>query len=143
MIYTTKISKKWYLCFFFIRYRYTGASTATGAALEYVRNYLVFNAAAGARNDAKKIVIVITDGKSNHGVSPITPAAQLRSRGVINYVIGITPNTLQSELNAIAGSEQRVFHIDHYATVDKMTKEIQGGTRNGITLKSLEAQAVA
>ncbi|CAB3984903.1 tyrosinase-like isoform X2 [Paramuricea clavata] len=106
--------------------RYTGGMTATGTALQYVRNSLIFNAAAGARSGAKKVVFVLTDSKSNRGVTPGIPAGQLKSAGVIIFALGITYNIRQSELLAIATSPNHVFHVANYAVLNQVTQAIRG-----------------
>lgn len=107
--------------------RYTGGATATGPALRYVRNNLIFSAAAGARNGAKKVVFVLTDGKSNIGIKPYIPAAQLRARRVIMFALGVTNNIRQSELLSIASSSAHVFHVASYAVLNAVTEAITGG----------------
>ena len=104
--------------------------TATGTTLQYVRKSLIFNSAAGARSGAKKVVFVLTDGKSNRGIAPRIPAEQLRTSGVTMFALGVTSNVRQSELLSIASSSSHVFHVDSYATLDKVTGKIEGGKCN-------------
>ena len=106
---------------------YTGGLTATGTALQYVRNSLIFNSAAGARSGAKKVVFVLTDGRSNRGVSPGIPARQLKRAGVIIFALGVTNRIRNRELLEIATSKRHVFHVANYATLYQVTKAIQGG----------------
>jgi hypothetical protein len=101
--------------------------TATGTALQYVRNSLIFNAAAGARSGAEKRVFVLTDGRSNRGVTPKIPAGQLKSAGVIMFALGVTYNIRQSELLAIATSPNHVFHVANYTVLNRVTQGIIGG----------------
>ena len=108
-------------------YRYTGGWTATGTALQYVRNSLIFNTAAGARSGAKKVVFVLTDGKSNRGVSPSVPAGQLKTSGVTMYALGVTNGVQHSELLAIASSSSHVFNVGDFATLNRVSQKIQGG----------------
>ena len=112
-------------CFFFLRY--TGGMTATGTALEYVRNSLIFDSFAGARSVAKKVVFVLTDGHSNQGITPATPARQLRASGAIIFALGVTTNVRQSELLSIASSSSHELHVDSYATLNKVTKMVKAG----------------
>ena len=107
--------------------RYTGGWTATGTALQYVRNNLIFNSGAGARSGAKKVVFVLTDGRSNRGIAPATPARQLKTGGVTMFALGVTNNVQQSELLSIASSSSYVFHVDSYATLNRVTEKIKGG----------------
>jgi hypothetical protein len=110
--------------------------TATGTALQYVRNSLIFKAAAGARSGAKKVVFVLTDGRSNRGVTPKIPAGQLKSAGVIMFALGVTYNIRQSELLAIATSPNHVFHVANYAVLNQVTQAIRGGELQRTLLNS-------
>ena len=101
--------------------------TATGPALQYVRSSLIFNAAAGARSGVKKVVFVLTDGKSNRGISPGIPAGQLRRSGVIIFALGVTSNIKQSELLSIASSPRHVYHVANYAALNRVTQAVNGG----------------
>lgn len=107
--------------------RYTGGWTATGTALQYVRNSVIFNSAAGARSGAKKVVFVLTDGRSNRGITPAIPAKQLKATGVTIFALGVTNNIQRSELLSIASSSSHMFHVDSYATLNGVTKKIEGG----------------
>ena len=73
------------------------------------------------------MVFVLTDGRSNRGIAPATPARQLRAKGVTMFALGVTNNVKQSELLSIATSSSHVFHVDSYATLDKVTKKLEGG----------------
>ena len=43
------------------------------------------------------------------------------------FALGVTNNVKQSELLSIATSSSHVFHVDSYATLDKVTKKLEGG----------------
>lgn len=58
---------------------------APGDALDYVLK-TAFSEAAGARKDFPKVLVIITDGKSEDPVEIY--ARQLRSRGVEIFVLG-------------------------------------------------------
>jgi hypothetical protein len=113
-----------YLC------SYTGGWTATGTALQYVKNSVISNSAIGARTGAKKVIFVVTDGQSNRGDDPAIPAAELKSRGVIIFALGVTNNVRQSELSSIASSSSHVMHVGSYASLDAVTKKMDGGKCN-------------
>src|SRR5262249_290348 len=61
-------------------------------------------------------VVLVTDGQENcHALSDATAAAAaLRSEGVLTYVIGMSSNSLASDMNAIAqaGSGTNAFLVD-------------------------------
>jgi hypothetical protein len=101
--------------------------TATGTSLQYVRNNLIFNAAAGARNGVKKVIYVLTDGRSNRGISPGIPAGQLKSAGVTIFAMGVTNSIRTSELLAIATSPNHIFHVANYAVLNRVTQAIRSG----------------
>ena len=115
------------LHFIFTLIRYTGGMTATGTALQYVRNSLIFNAAAGARSGVKKVIYVLTDGRSNRGISPGIPAGQLKSAGVTIFAMGVTNSIRTSELLAIATSPHHIFHVANYAVLNRVTQAIRSG----------------
>jgi uncharacterized protein YegL len=108
-------------------HRYTGGTTATGSALQFVKNSLLFNSAAGARSDATKVIYVLTDGKSNVGVKPGIPAGQLKQRRVVIFAMGVTSSIRESELLEIATSKDHVFHVKDYEALDEVTQLLQGG----------------
>ena len=54
--------------------------TNTGGALRYALNR-VSSSRMGSREDAKEVVIVLTDGKSQDDVA--VPAMKLRNKGVL------------------------------------------------------------
>lgn len=60
--------------------------TATGDALALARTSVLNKARAGV----KKIVILITDGRTNLGADPIKEAAKLKAMGVSILSVGIT-----------------------------------------------------
>ena len=95
--------------------------------MQYVRNNLIFNTAAGARSGAKKVVFVLTDGKSNQGVNPSTPVTQLKASGVTMFALGVTTSVRQSELLAIASSTSHVYHVGNFATLNQVITKIKGG----------------
>ncbi len=101
--------------------------TATGTALQYVRNRLLFSTAAGARSGAKKVVFVLTDGRSNRGIRPGIPAGQLKRLRVAMFAMGVTKSIRNSELRAIASSSSHVFHVANFAALKQITQKIKGG----------------
>ncbi len=91
------------------------------------RNSLIFNSTAGARSGAKKVIFVITDGRSNHGVNPAIPAGKLKANRVVMFAFGITSNVREEELLSIASSSSHVLHVSGYVTLNKVITKIKGG----------------
>ncbi|NXR03105.1 COCA1 protein, partial [Sagittarius serpentarius] len=77
---------------------YKGGNTLTGMALDFILKNN-FKQAAGLRPRARKIGVLITDGKSQDDV--VTPSRRLRDEGVELYAIGIK-NADENELKQIA-----------------------------------------
>uniref|UniRef100_A0A7N8WUY7 Collagen alpha-1(XII) chain n=1 Tax=Mastacembelus armatus TaxID=205130 RepID=A0A7N8WUY7_9TELE len=98
---------------------YKGGNTMTGDALGYLlRN--TFTETAGARKDFPKLLVIITDDKSEDPVE--TYAKQLRSRGVEIFVLGIQQAD-EEEMKLMASTPHR-SHIYNVATFD-LIKNVQ------------------
>ncbi|XP_061479123.1 collagen alpha-1(XII) chain isoform X1 [Rhineura floridana] len=77
---------------------YKGGNTLTGTALDFIRNKS-FTTKAGMRPGARKIAVLITDGKSQDDI--VAPSQNLRDAGVELYAVGIK-NADENELKQIA-----------------------------------------
>ncbi|XP_047184536.1 collagen alpha-1(XII) chain isoform X3 [Scophthalmus maximus] len=98
---------------------YKGGATMTGDALDYVlRN--TFTEAAGARKIFPKVLVIITDGKSEDAVE--SQARRLRSDGVEIFVLGIQQAD-EAEMKLMASTPHR-SHIYNVANFD-MIKNVQ------------------
>ncbi|CAL8401955.1 unnamed protein product [Arctogadus glacialis] len=82
---------------------YKGGNTRTGAGLKFVADNF-FNPVTS--REVPKIVILITDGKSQDSVQE--PAQRLRSQGVIVFAVGVK-SADRSELGLIASEPRRDF----------------------------------
>ena len=78
---------------------YPGGGTKTGKALDKVRNY-VFKTLKKDREDLPKVVVVVTDGRSQDNVS--VPAQQLRDDGATIISLGVGCCFDEDELNEMA-----------------------------------------
>ena len=78
---------------------YPGGGTNTGKALDKVRNY-VFKKLKKDREDLPKVVVVVTDGRSQDNVS--VPAQQLRDDGATIISLGVGCCFDEDELNEMA-----------------------------------------
>ncbi|KAM3603497.1 uncharacterized protein V6R79_023588 [Siganus canaliculatus] len=101
---------------------YKGGETLTGDALNHVlRNS--FTEAAGARKGFPKVLLIITDGKSEDSVE--TYARQLRSRGVEIFVLGIQQAD-EDEMKLMASTPHRshVYSVAGFNTIKSVQKEL-------------------
>lgn len=79
---------------------YKGGNTATGRALDFVRNHM-FASLHGAREDVKRKAIIITDGASVLD-DPRSPAKLLRHSNVEVFTIGVGEGADKAELERIS-----------------------------------------
>uniref|UniRef100_A0A3Q1FWL3 Collagen alpha-1(XII) chain n=1 Tax=Acanthochromis polyacanthus TaxID=80966 RepID=A0A3Q1FWL3_9TELE len=98
---------------------YKGGNSMTGDALDYLLKS-TFTEAAGARKGFPKVLVIITDGKSEDPVELY--AKQLRSRGVEIFVLGIQQAD-ENEMKLMASTPYR-SHVYSVATFD-MIKNVQ------------------
>ncbi|XP_040920044.1 collagen alpha-1(XII) chain isoform X3 [Toxotes jaculatrix] len=98
---------------------YKGGNTMTGDALNYILKNS-FTEAAGARKGFPKVLVIITDGKSEDPVESY--AKQLRSRGVEIFVLGIQQAD-EAEMKLMASTPYR-SHIYSVANFD-VIKDVQ------------------
>ena len=106
------------------RVGYTGGYTAIGPALATAEEG-VFRTGAGARplsQGIPRVLILMTDGKSNVGVSPEIPADRLKASGVNIFVIGVGGGLRINELQEISSRPLRdhlyeLENFDDYAAL--------------------------
>ena len=104
--------------------RQMSGDTCIGEALDYFyRNMMT--SAAGMRNDVKKKVIMMTDGRKNCPMDVAPPAKKIRDEGVSLYAIGVGRRCgygeqsgcyVEEELKEIASKphDKFVFEIDNF-----------------------------
>ncbi|KAF4100971.1 hypothetical protein G5714_019167 [Onychostoma macrolepis] len=96
-----------------------------GRALTYILENS-FKAESGSRPDVPKIVILITDGKSQDDV--LSPAQRLRDAGIELFVIGVK-NADENELRAIASPPEET-HVYNAADFSFMLDIIERLSRS-------------
>ncbi|XP_076008041.1 integrin alpha-D-like [Genypterus blacodes] len=107
-----------------------GSSTATAEAINHIVNY-VFIRARGSRPDAKKVLIVITDGESNDHRKLPKAAAAAEAKKIVRFAVGVgnafLMSTAKLELDTIASSPptEHVFKVDNYAALDIIKQSLQ------------------
>ena len=114
---------------------YTGGWTYTGKALKYARE-VSFHPRNGARPNAVKIAIVITDGKSNRPDDTSAEAKLLRQHGVVIFAIGVGDGPDQLELNAIATDpdHSHVFFVTDFDALNFIKETIKHKACEGTNL---------
>uniref|UniRef100_A0A3Q1LZT3 VWFA domain-containing protein n=1 Tax=Bos taurus TaxID=9913 RepID=A0A3Q1LZT3_BOVIN len=103
--------------------------TFTASAIRFVTDLL--SAANGARKDASKILIVITDGEKteNLGYKDVIPRAE--AAGIIRYAIGVGSafryKKSLKELIDIAStpSEEHVFQVENFDALRDIQKQLK------------------
>ncbi|XP_014830360.1 PREDICTED: collagen alpha-1(XII) chain-like, partial [Poecilia mexicana] len=101
---------------------YKGGSTRTGDALSHLLAS-GFTEAAGSRKDFPKLLLIITDGKSD---DPVEGAArQLRSRGVDVFVLGVH-HADEEEMRLMASTpySRRVFSVANFEQIQSVQKDL-------------------
>lgn len=86
------------------RIKYPGGGTKTGRALSYSRRYLF------ARSNRRKVLILMTDGKSYDRVRQ--PAAVLRNMGVEVFALGVGRRYSMKQLIQIASNRRHIVTAD-------------------------------
>nr|BAH22727.1 complement factor B precursor [Nematostella vectensis] len=103
--------------------QFQGGGTATKLALQAV----IDTVTPELRNNSKKALFLITDGKSNKGGSPDRPAKVLRAGFNFEiFAIGVSDSVDKDELKSIASEPFRthVYQIKDYATLVKLKELI-------------------
>ncbi|KAI5616691.1 collagen alpha-1(XII) chain isoform X1 [Silurus asotus] len=97
---------------------YRGGNTKTGAALKHVGEK-VFTSDSGMRRSVPKVLVVVTDGRSQDDVKK--SAANLQQSGFSVFVVGVADVDM-AELRNIGSkpSERHVFVVDDYDAFAKI-----------------------
>ncbi|XP_029281105.1 LOW QUALITY PROTEIN: collagen alpha-1(XII) chain [Cottoperca gobio] len=101
---------------------YKGGDTMTGDALEYLLKNS-FTEEAGARKGFPKVLVIITDGKSEDPVESY--ARQLKSRGVEIFVLGIEQAD-EEEMKLMASTPHRshIYNVANFNLIKNVQKEL-------------------
>ncbi|XP_038619354.1 integrin alpha-D-like [Tachyglossus aculeatus] len=108
-----------------------GGLTFTASGIKKVVEKL-FNPLSGAREDANKILIVITDGEKYGDSLKYNQAISLaEAKGIIRYAIGVGDafdfSSKEEELITIASSpaQDHVFRVDNFGALDNIQQQLQ------------------
>ncbi|XP_039992553.1 collagen alpha-1(XII) chain isoform X1 [Xiphias gladius] len=98
--------------------RYRGGNTKTGIALKHVHEK-VFTSDSGMRRNVPKVLVVVTDGRSQDDVKK--SAEKLQHSGYSVFVVGVADVDM-TELRNIGSkpSERHVFVVDDYDAFAKI-----------------------
>ncbi|KAL2101806.1 hypothetical protein ACEWY4_003567 [Coilia grayii] len=109
-----------------IQQRHGGTRTAD-AIDKLVKDLFVDK--GGARPDANKILIVITDGESQDGYNLPSATARADAKKIIRYAIGVgdafNKYSARNELNQIASSATDVFKVNNFAALDSISSKLE------------------
>ncbi|XP_052103552.1 collagen alpha-1(XII) chain-like [Mytilus californianus] len=86
---------------FLLGIRYNSGGTNTGDALKFVGSN-IFQPSSGDRINARNILVVITDGRSNNHLSTIAQANHLKNNNILIIAVGIGSGISKSELDGMA-----------------------------------------
>ena len=102
------------------RVKYSGGWTATGNALNLIRRRLFSQSPL----DAKKVLFIITDGRSNRQTyNPNTEARHLKNSGVEIFAFGIGKSVHDPELIAIASEPTKThkFRVETFGDLSVLS----------------------
>ncbi|KAG8515546.1 Collagen alpha-1(XIV) chain, partial [Galemys pyrenaicus] len=101
---------------------YKGGNTKTGRAIKHVRDTL-FTTESGARRGVAKVIVVITDGRSQDDVNKIS--GEMQSEGYSIFAVGVA-DADYSELVSIGSkpSARHVFFVDDFDAFKKIEDEL-------------------
>ena len=113
------------------RTNYLGTGTNTSAALNFARTES-FKPEHGARVNASKIVIAITDGHSIDQTSTSKEAAELQKVAEV-FAIGVGPDVDQSELKAIASGSgtSHIVQVNSFDLLKTIQKQLTDSACSG------------
>ncbi|XP_055495106.1 collagen alpha-1(XII) chain-like isoform X1 [Leucoraja erinacea] len=109
---------------------YKGGNTLTGMALNFILQNN-FKTDAGARPNARKIGVLITDGKSQDDV--IRPSDTLRNIGVELYAVGIK-NADEAELKQVASDPDNIhmYNVADFALLVDIVEDLSINLCNSV-----------
>ncbi|XP_051948609.1 collagen alpha-1(XIV) chain [Xyrauchen texanus] len=105
-----------------LRISYKGGNTKTGRAMKHVKD-TVFTAVGGARRGVPKVLVVLTDGRSQDDVHLVSQ--EIQAEGYIVFAIGFA-DADYGELVSIASkpSERHVFFVDDLDAFKKIEEKL-------------------
>lgn len=108
---------------------YLGTGTNTSAALQFAREES-FKPEHGARVNASKIVIVITDGHSIDQAATSHEASELHKVAEV-FAIGVGPDVDQTELKAIASGRSHIVQVNSFDLLKTIQTQLTDSACSG------------
>ncbi|XP_026859904.2 integrin alpha-X-like isoform X2 [Electrophorus electricus] len=99
--------------------------TYTPSAIRFVLEKM-FLKDMGMRNESQKLLVVITDGKSNdplESFDTVIPLAE--ARNIIRFAIGVGKEYSHAELDQIASSSRYVLETDSFSALASILKQLK------------------
>ncbi|XP_047188643.1 collagen alpha-1(XIV) chain isoform X2 [Scophthalmus maximus] len=104
------------------RIRYKGGNTKTGRAIKHVKE-TIFTLETGARRGVPKVLVVLTDGRSQDDVNKVSKEMQME--GYIIFAIGFADADYGELVNiASKPSDRHVFFVDDLDAVKKIEEQL-------------------
>ncbi|XP_051921656.1 collagen alpha-1(XIV) chain isoform X4 [Hippocampus zosterae] len=104
------------------RIKYKGGNTKTGRAIKHVKES-IFTSDAGARRGVPKVLVVLTDGRSQDDVNKVSKEMQMD--GYIIFAIGFADADYGELVNiASKPSDRHVFFVDDLDAVKKIEEQL-------------------
>ncbi|KAG7235269.1 hypothetical protein INR49_002875 [Caranx melampygus] len=104
------------------RIRYKGGNTKTGRAIKHVKES-IFTPEAGARRGVPKVLVVLTDGRSQDDVNKVSKDMQMED--YIIFAIGFADADYGELVNiASKPSDRHVFFVDDLDAVKKIEEQL-------------------
>ncbi|XP_062602682.1 uncharacterized protein LOC134264402 [Saccostrea cucullata] len=106
--------------------RFNGGGTKTDAAIQYAVDN-IFPVADGGRLGSVKVIVLITDGRSENKLKTLQAAVNAKKSGITIFTIGVTPQVDSTELEGIA-SQPTCTHVEllnNFNDLDSLTAEIE------------------
>uniref|UniRef100_A0A674MSG6 Collagen type XIV alpha 1 chain n=1 Tax=Takifugu rubripes TaxID=31033 RepID=A0A674MSG6_TAKRU len=101
---------------------YKGGNTKTGRAIKHVKES-IFSSEAGARRGVPKVLVVLTDGRSQDDVNKVSKEMQMD--GYIIFAIGFADADYGELVNiASKPSDRHVFFVDDLDAVKKIEEQL-------------------
>ncbi|XP_037533181.1 collagen alpha-1(XIV) chain [Nematolebias whitei] len=101
---------------------YKGGNTKTGRAIKHVKES-IFTQAAGARKGVPKVLVVLTDGRSQDDVNKISK--EMQTEGYIIFAVGFADADYGELVNiASKPSDRHVFFVDDLDAVKKIEEQL-------------------
>uniref|UniRef100_A0A8C5H1R4 Collagen, type XIV, alpha 1a n=1 Tax=Gouania willdenowi TaxID=441366 RepID=A0A8C5H1R4_GOUWI len=116
--------------------RYKGGNTKTGRAIKHVKE-TIFTTEAGARRGVPKVLVVLTDGRSQDDVNKVSKEMQIE--GYIIFAIGFADADYGELVNiASKPTDRHVFFVDDLDAVKKIEEQLitfvcEAATANSMT----------